>query len=88
MARKLDEILVVDVESTCWDGPPPEGEESEIIEIGLCVVDVDSLSRLSKHSILVKPQRSTISSFLHRTDNAHARDVRPCWNSAPALASG
>lgn len=63
MARKLDKILVVDVESTCWDGPPPEGEESEIIEIGLCVIDLDTLTRKSKYSILVKPERSTISSF-------------------------
>lgn len=63
MARKLDRILVVDVESTCWDGPPPDGQESEIIEIGLCVLDVGSLTRLDKQSILVKPQRSTISSF-------------------------
>jgi len=63
MARKLDQILVVDVESTCWDGPPPDGQESEIIEIGLCVVDVGSLMRLDKQSILVKPQRSAISSF-------------------------
>jgi len=63
MARKLDQILVVDVESTCWDGPPPEGEESEIIEIGLCVVDVGSLTRMSKHSVLIKPERSMISSF-------------------------
>ena len=63
MARKLDQIFVVDVESTCWDGLPPEGQESEIIEIGLCVVDVGSLSRLSKHSILVKPERSTIGPF-------------------------
>lgn len=63
MARKLDQILVVDVESTCWDGPPPEGEESEIIEIGLCVVDVSDLQRLSKHSILVRPERSAISPF-------------------------
>lgn len=38
MARKLDLILVVDVESTCWDGHPLEGEEREVIEIGLCVV--------------------------------------------------
>ena len=63
MAKKLDQILVVDVESTCWDGPPPEGEESEIIEIGLCVVDVAKLGRLNKHSIFVRPERSTISSF-------------------------
>ena len=63
MARKLDEILVVDVESTCWDGAPPDGEESEIIEIGLCVVAVGTLTRSSKHSILVKPDRSSISEF-------------------------
>lgn len=63
MARKLDQILVVDVESTCWDGPPPEGEESEIIEIGLCLIDVGKLERLSKHSLLVRPERSTISPF-------------------------
>ncbi len=63
MARKLDQILVVDVESTCWDGAPPEGEESEIIEIGLCVVDVKDLQRSSKHSILVRPERSSISDF-------------------------
>lgn len=63
MARKLDEILVVDVESTCWDGKPPAGEESEIIEIGLCVVAVETLTRSSKHSILVKPDRSSISQF-------------------------
>lgn len=63
MARKLDQILVVDVESTCWDGPPPQGEESEIIEIGLCVVDVATLTRQSKHSILVRPERSRISPF-------------------------
>lgn len=37
MARKLDQILIVDVESTCLDGPLPDSEESEIIEIGLCV---------------------------------------------------
>ena len=46
VAGKLDQILVVDVESTCWDGPPPEGEESEIIEVGLCMVEVQSLTRL------------------------------------------
>ena len=63
MARKLDQILVIDVESTCWDGPTPEGQSSEIIEIGVCTVDVGSLERLEKRSLLVKPARSTISDF-------------------------
>ena len=63
MARKLDQILVVDVESSCWEGSPPEGEESEIIEIGICVVDTRQLQRISKHSILVRPEKSTVSDF-------------------------
>jgi inhibitor of KinA sporulation pathway (predicted exonuclease) len=63
MARRLDQILVIDVESTCWEGEPPAGETSEIIEIGLCPVDVASAQRLEKRSILVRPQRSDISRF-------------------------
>lgn len=63
MARLLDVILVVDVESTCWTGPPPVGQFSEILEIGLCPVDVASVTRLSKLSLLVKPVRSEISDF-------------------------
>lgn len=63
MARKLDVILVVDVESTCWDGPVPPDEESEIIEIGLCPLEVSTGRRLEKRSLLVRPERSRISPF-------------------------
>ncbi|MBZ0287664.1 MAG: exonuclease domain-containing protein [Anaerolineae bacterium] len=63
MSRKLDVILVVDVEATCWSGNPPEGQESEIIEIGVCTLDVVSGERLEKRSILVKPERSKVSEF-------------------------
>ncbi|HRX86175.1 MAG TPA: 3'-5' exonuclease [Phycisphaerae bacterium] len=63
MARRLDEILVVDVESTCWDGPPPPGEMSEIIEIGLCRLDVATLERVEKRSLLIKPVASQVSAF-------------------------
>ena len=31
MARKLDRILVVDVEATCWEGDPPPGQIREIL---------------------------------------------------------
>lgn len=63
MARSSDVILVVDVESTCWEGSPPSDQVSEIIEIGLCPVDVKTLTRLEKRSILIKPVRSEISDF-------------------------
>jgi inhibitor of KinA sporulation pathway (predicted exonuclease) len=63
LARKLDQILVVDIESTCWQNTPPPGQESEIIEIGICLFDVASAQRLEKDSILVKPDRSQVSEF-------------------------
>jgi len=63
MARSLDKILVVDLESTCWDAEPPPGQSSDIIEIGLCPVDLVTLNRIEKRSILVKPVQSEISEF-------------------------
>lgn len=63
MAIKLDQILVIDIESTCWEGTIPVGQESEIIEIGICTVELASRKRLEKESILVKPERSTVSNF-------------------------
>lgn len=63
MARKLDQIIVVDLEATCWAGEPPIGEESEIIEIGMCLLDLASEERLDNRALLVKPQRSKISPY-------------------------
>ena len=40
MPKILDKIIVIDLEATCWEGDPPPGQESEIIEIGLCILDV------------------------------------------------
>ncbi|MET9407587.1 3'-5' exonuclease [Streptomyces sp. NPDC002935] len=56
-------LNVVDVEATCWEGPPPPGAVSEIIEIGLTVVDLDKGVRVEKHRLLVRPARSTVSAF-------------------------
>lgn len=63
MARSLDEILVVDQDPTCREGPPPPGQTSEIIEIGLCPLDLKTLTRKEKRSFLVKPVQSVISEF-------------------------
>ena len=63
MADKLDQIIVIDVEATCWEGHPPANEESEIIEIGLCVMDVQRGERIGRERIVVKPSRSRVSPF-------------------------
>jgi inhibitor of KinA sporulation pathway (predicted exonuclease) len=56
-------LNVVDVEATCWAGNPPPGQVNEIIEIGLCVVNLDTLERVERDRIMVRPARSTVSAF-------------------------
>lgn len=75
MARRTDRILVVDVESTCWEGEPPPGQMSEIIEVGLCVVDVAALERVERRSILVRPACSTVSAYCTQLTTLTQADV-------------
>jgi len=63
MARKLDKILVVDIEATCWENKAPEGMKTDIIEIGTCLLDVQTGEITDNRGIMVIPERSTISDF-------------------------
>lgn len=63
MAKKLDKIVIVDLEATCWEGATPNGMESDIIEIGVCLLDISSGEITDNRGILVKPERSEISPF-------------------------
>lgn len=56
-------LNVIDVEATCWDGKPPPGAVSEIIEIGLAVIDLRAGDRVARHRIVVRPARSEVSAF-------------------------
>ncbi|GAB2850304.1 3'-5' exonuclease [Actinocorallia aurea] len=57
-------LNVVDVEATCRPGrTPPPGEAAEIIEIGVCVVDLAAGTRLARDRVLVRPGRSRVSQF-------------------------
>lgn len=63
VSRKLDKIVVVDIEATCWRGNPPPNQQSDIIEIGVCLLDTRTFERSDKRSILVRPERSMVSEF-------------------------
>ncbi|MGQ9589027.1 MAG: exonuclease domain-containing protein [Planctomycetota bacterium] len=73
--RKLKKIVVVDVESTSWAGEPPPGEESEVIEIGACLLDPRTGERSGRESILVAPRRSSVSEFCTRLTTLRQEDV-------------
>jgi inhibitor of KinA sporulation pathway (predicted exonuclease) len=66
MPRPLNpNVLVIDVESTCWELPEIQGKDeiSEIIEIGIAVVNINDLKIIKNDSIMVRPQRSKVSKF-------------------------
>jgi inhibitor of KinA sporulation pathway (predicted exonuclease) len=59
-----DAILVIDIEATCWeDDNIPPGEMSEIIEIGLCLLNPQTHELGGKQSLLIRPTRSKVSPF-------------------------
>ncbi|MGK7924033.1 MAG: exonuclease domain-containing protein [Spirulina sp.] len=60
---KLDRLLVIDIEATCWKKSPPPEQENEIIEVGIAPIDLTTRKIEEKVSILVKPQCSTVSEF-------------------------
>jgi inhibitor of KinA sporulation pathway (predicted exonuclease) len=63
VAIKRDKVVIVDIEATCWEGDPPAGQQREIIEVGVCLLDVRSNKLSDPLSILVRPTRSTVSDF-------------------------
>jgi inhibitor of KinA sporulation pathway (predicted exonuclease) len=66
MAKNLQFINVVDIESTCWERDPPRGQTSEVIEIGISVIAMYGTPKrqiVASESIVVLPTRSEISEF-------------------------
>lgn len=86
MPTRLDVLLVVDVESTCWDKNPPPNEASDIIEIGVTTLDFTSLKRLEKRSLMVKPARSQVSEYCTRLTTIKPEDVAGAGTLADACA--
>lgn len=59
-----DKITVIDIEATCWeDDKVPEKQEREIIEIGICKLNMSDGSIEDKRSYYVKPYKSEISEY-------------------------
>jgi inhibitor of KinA sporulation pathway (predicted exonuclease) len=86
MTKPADSVLVVDIEATCWEGAVPPGQENEIIEIGLCVLDVASGERREKTSVLVRPERSEVSPFCTALTTLTPADVAAGLSFAEACA--
>jgi inhibitor of KinA sporulation pathway (predicted exonuclease) len=76
MSWRPDKIMVVDLEMTCWDGPVPEGEQRDIIEIGISVWDTGTNEVSRPVSYPVRPERSTVSAYCTSLTGLTQRQVR------------
>ncbi len=64
MSKILDKIVIVDIESTCWNERDfYKTKISEIIEIGICTFDIKTGEISEPESIIIKPQYSSVSKF-------------------------
>jgi len=72
------QITVVDIEATCWanDIDKPAAQVSEIIEIGVCTLDVATLSVQDKRSVLTFPIDSEVSLFCTKLTTLTADKIR------------
>ena len=70
---KYNEIIVVDLEATCWDTPEEQAKfTSEIIEVGICVLNIFTGEITKTAGLIVKPRQSKISPFLRKPYIHHA----------------
>lgn len=61
---KNEKIIVVDLEATCWrENLPEQRKNSEIIEIGICLLDTKSGEITKNEGLLIKPDHSEVSEF-------------------------
>jgi len=62
--RKLDKIIVVDLEATAWGPKCEQGKQiTEIIELGACFLNNKTGEVSQKTSYIIRPKHSTISKF-------------------------
>lgn len=59
-----DKIIVIDIEATCWEkGQAPENRKREIIEIGICKLNMSDGSIEDQRSYLIRPVHSEVSRY-------------------------
>lgn len=84
---RLDRVLAVDFELTCWDGVPPEGQSAEIIDIGVVEICVETLAVIRSQRFLVKPLWSEVSDYCTDLTGITPTMLRKQGRPLPEIAS-
>ena len=77
MKKMPDTVLIVDVESTCWERPneQPPHQKNDIIEIGVVPLSLLNLTIGKAKNIIVKPTTSKVSKFCTRLTGLTQKEV-------------
>ena len=76
MSKNLDKVVIIDVEATCWQERDfYKNKTSEIIEIGICILDIQTGECSQPESVIIKPQHSTVSEFCTNLTTLTQEDV-------------
>lgn len=86
MGANLSKVFVVDVEATCWETPEEQGTQpNEVIEIGICVLDLKSGLIRDGSSYVVKPLFTKVSPFCTQLTGWTQADVDGGADIVPTL---
>lgn len=76
MSKTLDQVVVIDLESTCWDREDPLSKQhGEIIEIGVALLELATLEVHSSASYFVRPVKTQIGAFCTGLTSIKPEDV-------------
>ena len=78
----LDKILLIDLEATC-DEPKPASFESEIIEIGVAVLDTKKLEIVDSDYTFVTTYKSWVTPFCTKLTTITAEDLTVANGARP-----
>ncbi|GAB4313667.1 MAG: 3'-5' exonuclease [Phototrophicales bacterium] len=79
-------VVVVDIEATCWRKSPPPGEQNEIIEVGVCWLNLENYTPSHKRSLIVRPTRSKVSDYCTKLTTLTQEQVDKGMSFAEACA--
>jgi inhibitor of KinA sporulation pathway (predicted exonuclease) len=66
MTFNCDQIVIFDLEATCWEGREHFHKYREVIALGACILDLKTLVISNKFNVVCKPIRSEISEYCTR----------------------
>ena len=78
--------VYIDLELTCWDGPPAPGRKPEIIEIGAVEMNLSDLTIVREAAYLIRPRHLDVSTRCTNLTGIVLQDLRSAPRFSEALA--